>query len=66
MIPRPPPQPLDTAERMVAVQAALDRTPDGPKKTAALTHMNAARWAMAARHDGECQRELDSATYALA
>ncbi|KPQ05630.1 MAG: hypothetical protein HLUCCA12_14665 [Rhodobacteraceae bacterium HLUCCA12] len=55
-----------TNEKMKSVKAAWDKAPAGPKKDAALKHYQAAEKAMAAKHDGECSRELDAATKALA
>jgi hypothetical protein len=55
----------DTAAKMKSVKAAWDKAPAGPKKDAALKHYQAAEKAMAAKHDGECNRELDAATRAL-
>lgn len=55
-----------TMDKMAAVSAAIDLAPDGPEKDAALMHLAAARAALDARLDGECNRELDSATWALA
>lgn len=55
-----------TAEKMKTVKAAWDRAPAGPKKDASLRHFQAAEKALAARHDGECNRKLDAATHALA
>jgi hypothetical protein len=56
----------NTAEKMKSVKAAWDKAPAGPKKDAALKHYQSAEKAMAAKHDGECRRELDAATSALA
>jgi hypothetical protein len=56
----------NTAEKMKTVKAAWDKAAAGPKKDAALKHYQAAEKAMAAKHDGECSRELDAATKALA
>lgn len=55
-----------TFERMRAVKAACDQAPAGPKKDAALQHYRSAETAEAAKHDGECNRQLDAATRALA
>lgn len=55
----------DNTEKMKTVKAAWDKAPDGPKKDIALKHYQAAEKAMAAKHDGECSRELDAATAAL-
>jgi hypothetical protein len=55
-----------TAEKMKSVKAAWDKAPAGPKKDAALKHYQAAEKAMAAKHDGECSRELDAADRELA
>jgi hypothetical protein len=55
-----------TAEKMKSVKAAWDKAPAGPGKDAALKHYKAAEKAQAAKHDGECNRELDAAKHALA
>ncbi|MCC5984498.1 MAG: hypothetical protein JJU42_09055 [Rhodobacteraceae bacterium] len=60
-----PPVP-STAEKMKSVKAKWDKAPAGPKKDAALKHYQAAEKAIAAKHDGECNRQLDSAARALA
>ncbi|MCC5989855.1 MAG: hypothetical protein JJT95_19485 [Pararhodobacter sp.] len=54
-----------TAEKMKSVKAAWDKAQAGPGKDAALRHYQAAERALAARHEGECNRELDAATHAL-
>ena len=56
----------NTAERMKTVKEAWDKAPAGPKKDAALKHYQAAEKAMTDKHDGDCNRELDAATKALA
>ena len=55
-----------TADKMKSVKAACDMAPAGPKKDTALRHYRAAEKAMAAKHDGECSRKLDTAVRALA
>ena len=58
--------PITTFERMRTVKAACDTAPAGPKKDAALRHYLSAEKAEAAKHDGECNRQLDAAVHALA
>ncbi|MGY6411741.1 MAG: hypothetical protein ACXIUV_12065 [Alkalilacustris sp.] len=55
-----------TFERMRTVKAACDNAPAGPGKDAAMRHYLSAEKAEAAKHDGECSRQLDAAARALA
>jgi len=54
-----------TTEKMKSVKANWNLAPDGPQKDKAQIHIARAEKALASHHDGECNRELDSATYAL-
>jgi hypothetical protein len=53
-------------DQMIAVKAAWDKAPAGPKKEAALTHYLAAEKAQTAKNSAECCKELDAAALALA
>ena len=55
-----------TFERMRSVKAACETAPAGPKRDRAMWHYMSAERAEAAKHDGECNRQLDSAVRALA
>ncbi|MBC7158188.1 MAG: hypothetical protein H5U20_11875 [Rhodobacteraceae bacterium] len=55
-----------TSDKMKSVKAAWDKAPAGAKKDAALKHYQAAEKAQTAKNDGECNRELDAASHALA
>lgn len=52
-------------DKMRSVRAACDNAVNGAKKELALDHYRAAKQALAGKHEGECNRELDSASYAL-
>ena len=54
-----------TFERMRSVKAACESAPVGPKRDRALRHYHSAEKAESAKHDGECNRQLDSAVRAL-
>ena len=54
-----------TFGRMRTVKAACDQAPAGPARDRALSHYLAAEKAESAKHDGECNRQLDSAVRAL-
>ena len=56
---------ITTFKRMRSVKAACDTAPAGPKRDRALVHYHSAERAEAAKHDGECNRQLDSALRAL-
>jgi hypothetical protein len=53
-------------DQMIAVKAAWDKAPAGPKKNAALKHYHAAEKAQTAKNVAGCCKELDAATLALA
>lgn len=57
---------ISTADKMKSVKSAWDAAPAGPKKDAAQRHYQAAEKALKANHEGECNRKLDAARYALA
>ena len=56
----------NTADKMQSIKSACDAAAAGPKKDAALRHYQAAERAQKANRDGECNRQLDAAKYALA
>lgn len=55
----------ETPEKLKLVREDCDKAPEGPQKEAAIRHFKAAEAAQQAGHDGECNRELDSARHAL-
>ena len=60
-----PPRTLETVEKLKLVSEACTIAAEGPTKETAKRHLLAAVAAQEAGHDGECNRELDSARHAL-
>ena len=52
-------------DQLIAVKAAWDKAPAGPKKDAAHKHYLAAEKANASKNEVECIRELESAKKSL-